>query len=93
MNGITPKVIGEVAKHPLVAVVIITLALLYMIQGMVDSQDERLDKQVEVMGTMSESLIHIQNGQNKLIKHDDEFLKQLEKQTEILQELSYRLDK
>ena len=75
MNGlINGKLINSVAKHPLVAVVIISLVLLYMVQGMIESQDKRYDRQserddkrVEILGGISETLINLNNGQDNLV--------------------------
>ena len=76
MNGlINGKLISSAAKHPLVAVVIISLVLLYMVQGMIESQDKRYDKQierddkrVEILGGISETLINLNNGQDNLVE-------------------------
>lgn len=91
MNGLTPKTIGEVAKHPLVAVILITMALLYIVQGVIESQDSRLDKQVEIMGEISETLIYIQNGQDDLIDNGDDFLDGLVDQATILKDLVWQI--
>ncbi len=91
MNGINSKVISEAAKHPLVAVLIITIALLYIVQGVIESQDKRLDKQVEVMGEISETLIYIKNGQEDLVRNNISFLGSLERQTEVLRNLTFQI--
>lgn len=76
MNGINGKLISSAAKHPLVAVILITMALLYIGQGMLESQDKRYnrqldreDTQTEILGEMSESLINLNNGQNNLVEN------------------------
>ena len=91
MNGITPKLISEAAKHPLVAVILITLALLYIVQGVIESQDSRLDRQVEVMGEISETLIHIQNGQDNLLDDNNDFLDSFVDQATILKDLVWQI--
>jgi len=90
LNGLNGKVIKEVAKHPLVAVVIITLALLYMVQGMIDSQDRRAEKQVETMGEISASLINLNNGQDNLVENNNDFLDALRDLTYEIKQLNGR---
>ncbi len=88
MNGINSKVISEAAKHPLVAVILITLALLYIVQGVIESQDKRLDKQVEIMGEISASIIYIQNGQDDLVENNNDFLDGLKELTFQIKQLN-----
>ena len=90
MNG-NLKIISEAAKHPLVAVILITMALLYIVQGVIESQDSRLDRQVELMGEISETLIHIQNGQDDLVDNNNDFLDGLVDQAIILKDLVWQI--
>ena len=91
MNGLTPKVISEAAKHPLVMVLIVVIALLYIVQGVIESQDSRLDRQVEIMGEISETLIHIQNGQDNLLDDNNDFLDSFVDQATILKDLVWQI--
>ena len=98
MNGLTPKLVVEAAKHPLVAIVLVLFSVLWMFGGMLESQEKRYDRQlerddaqVEVIAIISQTLINLDNGQEDLIDSSNDFLDGLIDQAEILKDLVWQI--